>query len=248
MAGKFRKIWEGIAHYETASAILHSEFVRSWLWPLVSAMLTGGSGVVGGQSLMWVCVASSIVFMTVTMGMVANLVLRERKSPQNKLFVKPVFQCDLTPKEKPLIGNRHQRRSQGSQQPQPQMLSATQLGINVNRTIDVGQIGVELTNNAFFPISCSLYSAETVLEGERPPRSKFPKQGAIIAPGSSLRVLDDRIDMELFPCQKLAGRMELLIKYGLPGNEIYELPVKGAITIVMESWGFVGSILMDPNG
>jgi hypothetical protein len=70
----------------------------------------------------------------------------------------------------------------------------------------------------------------------------------MIGAGDSLRLLDDRIEMESYPCQRLIGKVNLLIKYGLAGNEIYELPVKGNVTVVMEHFGFaIKSCLNQPG-
>ena len=98
MRKMLKELLDLLGHAGTLNAIIHSEFVRSWLLPVVATMLTGGSGIFGGAQLVWVFVASAIVFMSVTFGMVAHLVLKERQTPQNKLVAKPVFQCDLTPK------------------------------------------------------------------------------------------------------------------------------------------------------
>src|SRR5258708_25505984 len=100
--------WFGRAH--AIHAILQTEFVRTWLLPLLSSVLTGTSGAIGGIPLMWVMMASAIVFAAVTLGSMGALGLRVQTSPQNKLAYKTVFHCDFTPREMPLIGNRHQRR------------------------------------------------------------------------------------------------------------------------------------------
>ena len=125
------------------------------------------------------------------------------------------------------------------------MLSSTQIDPNVSRTIDKAQIGVEITNTAIFPISCFLENAETEIEGEKPPRSKFPKAAVMVPAGSSMRFMDDAIDMEEFPCQRLAGKMDLSLKYGRPGKEVFELRPKGDLIIVMENSGLVSQILVN---
>ena len=116
--------------------------------------------------------------------------------------------------------------------------------IGANRTLDKVQVGVEITNNAFFPISCFLESADTEIEGEKPPRSNFPKPAAICQPGASIRVLDDAIPMDEFPCQRLSGKMDMLIKYGTPGNETFELRIKGTLDVLMESYGQVNAVML----
>lgn len=54
--------------------------------------------------------------------------------------------------------------------------------------------------------------------------------------------MDDAIPMDQWPCQHLSGNMDMLIKYGRKGNEKFEIPIKGAVTIVMESNGFTNQI------
>jgi hypothetical protein len=236
------KIWaafEWASRAEVLSTIIHSEFVRNWLVPVAGTMLTGGSGILGGQPLMWAFVASSIVFMTLMLGMAASLAVRERNSPQNKLIAKAIINRDLTPRESPLLGNRKQRRAQHGLQT---MLSSTQVTLGVNRTLDKVQVGIEVTNNAHFPISVILESADTEIETEKPPRSHFPKPSAICPAGTSIRIMDDAITMDEFPCQRLTGKMDMLVKYGNPGNEIFEMHVKGSLDISLEPYGQVNSI------
>ena len=128
------------------------------------------------------------------------------------------------------------------------MISSSQIVQNVSRTLDKAQIGVELTNNSYFPISVILEKAETEIEGETPPRSAFPKPPGIIDPGASVRFMDDRIEMDQIPCQHLGGKIDMLIKYGRRGSEKYEMHVKGPVKIQIESNGFVGAIQLDVSG
>jgi hypothetical protein len=237
-----RRFWgtlEWVSRAEILSTIIHSEFVRNWLVPVMGTLLTGSSGILGGQPLMWAFVASSIVFMALMLGMVASLALRERNSPQNKLVAKAVINRDLTPRETPLIGNRKQRRAQHGLQT---MLSSSQMAFGVNRTLDKVQVGIDVTNNAHFPISLILESADTEIEGEKPPRSHFPKPPAIVPAGNTVRIVDDMIPMDEFPCQRLTGKMDMLVKYGTPGNEIFELHVTGSLDISLESYGHVNTV------
>ena len=243
MANKIMQGLEWASRAETVSALIHSDFARNWLWPVASTLLTGTTGVVGGVPAMWVMVGSSVVFMTVTMGMVANLALKERNTPQNKLITKPMINRDLTPCHSPLVGNRRQRLAQKSMN-QEQMLSSSQVMVGVNRTLDKIQLGIEITNTALFPISCILVSADTEIEGEKPPRSNFPKPPAICPPGNTIRMLDNSIPMDEFPCQRLSGKMDFLIRYGLPKNETFELRVQGGIDVMMEGFGFVNAVAL----
>jgi hypothetical protein len=244
MPEKKKPLWKraleyvGIGH--SIHTVVQTEFFQTWLIPLGSTMLTGAAGA-GQAPLMWVITASSIVFATTTIGLAGMWALRAQNSPQNKLTYKPVFHCDLTPREAPLIGNRQRRRSQGP----PLMLSSTQLNPNVTRTLDKVQVGVEITNTALFPISFFLESAETEIEGEKPPRSVFPRPIATIAPGTSVRVMDDTIEMEEYPCQRLSGKIDMMIKYGRPGDEVFELHPKGVLDVIVESYGFVAQIMVN---
>jgi hypothetical protein len=244
MANRLVRALDWYARGETISTLVHSEFVRNWLGPAVSTALTGGTGLWGGLPLMWVCVGSSIVFMTTTLGMAGLLVVKERNSPQNKLMTKPIVNRDLTPREAPLLGNRRQRLAHKSRHG-PQMLSSSQVAVGVNRTLDKVQVGVEVMNNAFFPISIILAAADTEIEGEKPPRSAFPKAAVIIQPGNTIRLADDPIEMDEFPCQRLSGKLNMLIKYGHPKNEDFELKIEGTVDVVLESNGIVTAVILN---
>lgn len=242
-----RALLDWISRWFTIQSLINSEIFHTWFWPLLGAVVTGASGIGGGVAIMWALVAAAITFAAITLGLLGVFALRVQNSPQNKLAVKTIFNCDLTPREAPLFGNRHQRRSALAREA-PKMLSSSQIDPSANRTMDKAQLGVEITNNAFFPISCILQSAETEVEGEKPPRSEFPKKAALVRPGGSIRIQDDPIPMDEFPCQRLAGKMDIFILYGRPGAEIYELRAKGTVSIVMESFGFVGSVMTDIAG
>jgi hypothetical protein len=219
MGGLLRKLLEAVSHAETLGSIVHTEFVRTYLVPVVMAAMSGTAGIMGGVPFMWIIMASAVTFWAVAFALFVVDVLRERKSPQNKLTQRPVFQCDLNTATVPIAGNRKQRLAQQAQRQPAQSISPTQVHPLVPRTLYRGQIGIELANNALFPISCILSSAETEITGQRPPRSIFPKQPAIIPPGGIFRFMDDPIELDDMPCQRLSGRINMLVKYGLPENE-----------------------------
>jgi hypothetical protein len=221
-------------------------FAQTWLWPVVGGVITTIAGILQGVPIMWALMAGAVTFAMVTVGMLAIMGMRTQLSPQNKLMHKVVFQHDLTPCEAPLIGTRQQRRAQ-SKQGEIQMLSKSQIVPNVNRTLDKAQLGVEVTNTSFHPISVILERAETEIEGERPPRSSFPKPPSVIDPGHSVRVMDDPIEMEQIQCQPIGGKIDMLIKYGHKGATKFELQIRGTVRIQMESNGFVGAILLDTS-
>jgi hypothetical protein len=238
------RTFEWISRVETINAIIHTEFVRNWLLPVASTVVTGTSGIFGGTPLIWTLVGSSVVFMTTSLGMLGHVAIKEKNTPQNKLLYKPIVNRDMTPREAPPVGNRHQRLAQKAQHHE-QTLSSSQVMFGVNRTLDAIQVGVELTNTALFPISCILVSADTEIEGEKPPRSNFPKAPAICPPGNTIRMTDDSIPMEEFPCQRLTGKIDMIVKYGMPQNEMFELHIKGGLDIQMESSGIVNMVAIN---
>jgi hypothetical protein len=233
---------EWIGHFEAVKAIVYSEFFRATLLPLVWTVLTAVAGYTQGIPLMWVMVGTAASFMFVVLAMAGTYALKQQQTPQNRLTYNVVYQGDLTPANPPLLGNRHQRRSQ-RRQPH-QQLSATQLDPHVSRTIDKGQLGIEVTNNALFPISLIFVSAKSEIEGFEPPRTDYPKPPIMIAAGQKIRVCDEAMEMEQFPCQKLSGELDLFVRYGLPGKERFELHVKGPVSVVMEHYGFVSSVML----
>jgi hypothetical protein len=114
----------------------------------------------------------------------------------------------------------------------------------VSRKIEKSQIGVEITNAAHFPISVLLTAASTSIGGVTPPRAVFPKGPGIVGPYNKIRVLDDAMEMDGVPCQRLSGQMDLTIKYGKPGKEKFELNPRGIVDIVMTDFGFVSSVTL----
>ena len=236
--------WAGRA--TTIQTIIQSQFLQTWFWPMLSGLIVIASGILQREPVMWALMAGMIAFAAVTVGMLAVIALRVQTSPQNKLLNKVVLHHDLTPREAPLLGTRQQRRAHDRES--RQMLSSSQIVPNVNRTLDKVQLGVELTNNSYFPISVILERAETQVEGETPPRSTFPKPPTTIQPGASIRLMDDAIPMEETPCQHLGGQIDMMIKYGRKGNEKFELSVKGAVRIEMESNGFASFIQLSDSG
>jgi len=111
------------------------------------------------------------------------------------------------------------------------------------RQIEKIQLGVEIRNDATFPISVILESAESEVEGLNPPRSKYPRPATTIIPGMVVRISDEAIDMESMPCQKLTGKLDLKIKYGLPGKERFELHPKATSEIHLQSFGLITSVM-----
>jgi hypothetical protein len=246
--GLVRGLLDWWSELDALDEIGNSELFRMYVWPVVSAVATAAGGIAGRQAVMWIIMASALAFAAAMQARVSADILREKRTPQNKLTYQVVFQCDLDRVQAPLLGNRQQRRGQLAQE-NTYLLGAAQVHPEVKRHIEKAQIGIELTNNSGFPISCILVSATTDIQGATPPRSTFPKQAATVLAWSKIRLLDDIIDMENLPCQKLIGNMNLVVKYGRPGKEKFELTTKGAIEIAMVESGLVQSIflsLVDP--
>jgi hypothetical protein len=97
-------------------------------------------------------------------------------------------------------------------------------------------------NSTYRPVQISGAGSEL-----KPPRSKFPKDKAVIAPGDKLRMVDDRIPMENYPCQRLSGKINMRIRYGVPGNEKFSMDVEGTLVIIMEHYGFVSQLQFNPQ-
>jgi hypothetical protein len=199
-------------------------FVKPFVWPWLLAMLTGLTGYFGGQPWMWVLMASALAFMGTIVGIFYAGIYRDRNSPVNKvLYMGTQVNYDLTPLP------RKSRRAQAT-------------GAAPARTIDKIQIGVALHNSARFPIEVTLHTAETEMEGERPPRTMFPKQPSIVLPSNTVFIMDDPIDMDGHPCEKLEGHMALTVKYGIPGKEKHELQFNGRVEALMRPEGFIPQV------
>lgn len=237
------RLLEWLGRIETIHALVTSEFIRTLLLPTVVTVIGAGVGVLQGVPLMWIIVGSSLIFMAITQSLLRTDEYKERRNPQNKLKVVVIFQMDLVPAAVPFMGNRKQRLAQKATGQEPRVLQ-TDINPYVNRIMSIGQLGVQLTNTATFPISCYLESAKTDIEGIMPPRSDFPKPPCVIPTGGKVRVVDDRIELDDMPCHTLSGNLDMLIKYGLPGKEHFELRVNGPVEVHMTTWGLVSSITL----
>ena len=249
--GKFGRALEifGVAHL--AHTIAQTEFVRTLLWPLMLTMLTGGAGVLGGIPAMYIFVACAVTFGGLATGILRISEFRERQTPLNKVIVVGVqAPCALAPA--PLLlpmlrGNRRQRRAQQAgvppPPPPPMTLSGGEVVPGINRTIEGMQLAVVLRNAATFPISCILNSADTEIATFKPPRSAFPKGASVISAGSTFSIPDERIDMDNISAGRLAGKLNMHIKYGLPGKEVYDLYLVCDVDILMEEYGLIKQIV-----
>ena len=238
----------GLAHF--AHALIHTEFVRTLLWPVVLTLLTGGAGVLGGVPAMYILVGCAVTFGGIATGVLRISEFRERQTPLNKLAVLAVQAlCSLTPA--PLLlpmlqGNRRQRRAVQSgavpPPPAPMTLSKGEVVPGIKRTIEDMQLAVVLRNTATFPISCILQSANTEIATFKPPRSIFQKNASTLSPGATFSIPDEKIDMDNIPAGRLAGKLDMHIKYGLLGKEIYDLYLSCEVDIVMEDYGLIKQV------
>jgi len=76
-----RTALEWLSHFETAQAIIHTEFFRTAFLPTAIAVLTGTSGVLGGVPAMWVIMATALAFGGAIQALLRGDELRERKKP-----------------------------------------------------------------------------------------------------------------------------------------------------------------------
>lgn len=216
------KFLDWIGRLQTVQSIYL--FAKPFLWPALGAALTGSLGIVGHQPFMWVVMAVALTFMAVTVGVYFARSYRDQISPAHKIrYNGTIVNYDLTSLA------RRARRAQ-------------QTGAIPARTIEKVQVGVSLHNSANYPITIFLENAETEMEGETPPRSMFPKQATTILPGNTVFVMDDPIDMNNHPCEKLEGHMNLRIKYGYKGREKFSLQFAGRVEVLMRPEGFIGGI------
>ena len=129
----------GVAHFAHA---IHTEFVRTLLWPVVLTLLTGGAGVLGGVPAMYILVGCAVTFGGIATGTLRISEFRERQTPLNKLAVLAVQRPrSLTaPLLLPTLqGNRCQRRALQSgavPPPAPMTLSEGQVVPGIKRTIE----------------------------------------------------------------------------------------------------------------
>lgn len=143
-------------------------------------------------------------------------------TPAHKLrYAGTVINQDLHPL------NRQSRRAESSS------------GKIVPRTIDKIQIGIQLHNTANFPISLYLESADTEMEGNKPPRGIFPKPPITVFPGNVVMVIDDPIDMKQAKCEKIEGRMLMKVRYGLRGKEVNDLTFDAKIEVLIREDGYI---------
>lgn len=238
---------EWIGLLDTIHNIAQAEFIRTMLTPVVATAMTAISGYLGGVPTMWVLVGCGLMFASVTTGMLRGSQYIERKNPLNKIrYVGTDFGCDLHPAQVPAQLNlpnlNRQSRRAATKQKQSRDLGPTEIHPGVPRTMDKAKIGVTVKNVATFPISCLMDMAQTDVEGITPPRGQFPRDRMTLLPGSIVTFRDDTIEMDGHPCGRLTGNMDILLKYGLPGKENFELKFKAVLDIHMEAFGVVTSV------
>jgi hypothetical protein len=203
-------------------AIFKSAFFQFYIWPVVSAVMTGAAGYLGHVPLMWIMVAMAVVFACVTQAWLRMSEIMERMNPRNKLaYVQTVIHLDL--KGGPVMA------SVGGSTGRP-------------RKIERMQIGVELQNRSASPMSIIIANAETEIEGLYPPRTAYPKAPITILPGALLRCLDLPIPMRDKACGRLNAKMAIKIKYGMQGDEDEELNFNAVLDIIIQPDGTLTQI------
>ena len=229
---RLRRWLEWAGHVETIRAIFAGEVARTILWPFVVAGITMFSGIFGGLPWMWILMATAVAFAAIVHGLLRGSEYIERKNPGGKLrFTQVAYGCDLVPIPQQ---NRQQRRA--GQQPQfPQ------------RFIDRVQLGIEVHNDASFPLSVIFAEAESEFEDVRPPRTNYPKAAITIPPKVTMRFMDERMAMNNFPYQpELAGKVSVKLLYGLPGKETFELSHESTIEMRMHPSGMITHVMGGP--
>jgi hypothetical protein len=231
------RLLEWAGHYQTIQAILQAEFIRTLLLPTLTAVATGVAGWLNQVPLMWIIMAVALAFMGAMQGVLSASSYLERKNPAYKLqVIKHLFNFSLVPVGGP---NRKQRRAAKAQDSAP--------AVPAYRHLEKGQLGFEVWNRASFPMSVVVVSADTEIEGERPPMAKFPKKPIIIQPGTTMWIHDDPISLGDMLCENLDGKIDIRIKYGRPGRERFELDQRGTVEIFMESYGLYKGMYFHPE-
>lgn len=227
--------WTG--HAEAIHALVTADFVTRLVWPTVATVLGATSGWFGGIPLMWIIVGSTLIFMAVTQSLLRMDEYRERKNPAHKLaVVRTLFNFELVPISPP---NRKHRRSAAAQGGAP--------AVPAVRHFVKGQLGFEVWNRSSFPISLIVMAAKTKIEDNEPPRADYPNKAIIIQPSTTMWVHDKPIDLEDMICDNLDGSMDILIRYGLPGDERFEIHQKGTVEIFMEQYGHFKGLYFHPD-
>lgn len=200
-----------------AWSIVTGTFFKVYIWPVASSVLTAGAGYLGHVPAMWIMMAVAIVFACVTQSWLRISEILERVNPRNKLaYVQTVVHYDL--KGGPAFAN---------------------VGGSTGRArkLQQMQIGVELQNRSFSPMSLFIASAETEVEGLFPPRTTYPKRAVTILPGGLVRCIDLPIEMNEKPCGRMSAKMSIKVKYGMQADEDEELNFNAVLDIILQPDG-----------
>lgn len=220
--GKIRQWLEMAGHIETLHAI--GQYLYALAGPMILAGATAISGYMADFPLMWILMATTLTFagaIIIVLGASQHL---QRTNPNGKLrFVQSWVAMDLTPLPQP---NRLQRRA-GQQQEMPP------------RHIDRIQLGMQVRNDAHFPISVFIEYAESEVEDITPPRTQYPQSPRIIEPGVTFNAADTRMSLNNMPGQSITGKYEVRLKYGRPGKERFELKHAANLEISIQPFGLV---------
>jgi hypothetical protein len=185
--------------------------------PIVWGAVTGGAGFVTGVPLMQIMVYSAAGAAFVFMAILFASLQLERKNPENKLTVVG-----------PMVGIDYVKQKSS----------------NAARRIERAQWMFAIRNDAPFPISIIIESAETEIEELKPPRAKYPKSPVLLGARGLLNIMDDPIDLRGRQCGNFVGEADFTVKYGYPGKERFVLRIKGAMLAAMLANGGVTSVTL----
>jgi hypothetical protein len=195
-------------------------------WPAGLALLAAMSGYVGHAPLMWIVMATAMTFMAGIVAIFFSNQYSQNRTPAHKLrYNGTLTNCSVMPL------NRKSKRAAQSVTGDTQSV--------VQRHIDKIQIGVSLFNSAPFPIFVHIEHAETEMESKTPPRTKYPKDSVEILPGNVVFMTDQPISMDGHPCERIEGKMDIIVKYGRKNDEKYELRFKGKVEALIRPDGFL---------
>ena len=216
-----KKSWEWYAHFETARSLFNL-LTGVLATPTVVAMTTAIAGWLQGVPVMWIITATVIVFSVSIGGLLWLDQLRERKNPQNKLSI---------------LGAQYFQELNEVEH-NGKKIASNMIVTGVERKIEAAHLGIAIKNEATFPISCTLLSAETSIMGKIPPRTKFPKPAYVVDPGQTFILRDERIPMQKRKCGQISGKISMTIKYGHPNKEIFEKTFIADVDVPMDLYGF----------
>ena len=180
-----------------------AKWLLTWSWPWVLAAMTAFSGYMEGIPWVYVIPLAAFAFAATITGILRFDEWRARRSPQNKIR---------------------------------QISHIVQVDVDHTKNpklVQHIQLGVDLLNEATFPLSYIFESGDSMVMGEQSPKGKFPHGPITIRPGQIFRSTDERITMPEMQLGRFEGHVNFKMRYGHPGREKFEIlinnPVIGAV-------------------